>query len=139
MSRFHIRRRVKRALGRDAPEPEPSYQVALELPDGSVHEVRAEHRYTLVMASQTLETPIATGCPDGGCGTCRVEVLSGMSSLSTPTEAERDSFALGQERDMGPGERLACHARVEGGGVRVKVHKVWTLEEQLGVEESGSL
>ncbi len=139
MSRFQVRRRVKRLLGRGAPPRDQSYVVDLVLPDGSEHPVRAEHRYTLVMASQTLETPIATGCPDGGCGACRVEVLAGQGSLSEPTDAERESFALGQGHPMGADQRLACHARVEGGGVRVKVHKVWTLEEQLGVEESGSL
>ena len=140
MSRFHIRRRLKGMIsGRSERQEDPVWSVELELPDGRTERVRAEHRYTLVMASQTLDTPIATACPDGGCGLCRVDILSGEGELSEVLDAELEGFRQGQGRDPEPGERLACHARVEGDGVRVKVHEVWTLEEQLGVEESGSL
>lgn len=102
------------------------------LPDGEERETQAEARYTLVMASQTLETPIATGCPDGTCGGCVVDVLSG-EGLAPPAAAELSAFRSANGREPTGEERLACHARVAGPGVRVRVRKVWTLQDQRGV------
>ncbi len=130
MSRFQIRKRIKSALGRNdsVSERDPTVELTLILPDGSVHVLRTEPHYTLVMASQTLDTPIHTFCPDGHCGECQVEVLAGHDALRPPTEAERDLLdeTLGADRD--PNIRLACHARLVGGGARVRVGHVWSLE-----------
>ncbi len=129
MSRFRLRERLKsRLLGRGAPDDGPE----LVLPDGSEHRVRTEPHYTLVMASQTLDTPIHSHCPDGHCGQCQVEVLAGMDALRPPTEAETALLDehLGPDRD--PAIRLACHTRLLGSGARVQVGKVWSIEEATG-------
>jgi ferredoxin len=107
-------------------------EVTLVLPDGSEHTVRCEPGYTLVMASQTLETPIHTQCPDGHCGLCQVEVLAGAEAMRPPSEAECALLdqVLGAARD--PRVRLACHARVVGSGARVRVAQVWHIESATG-------
>jgi ferredoxin len=127
MTPWNIRSKIKSALGRKEPVRDETFRLTLVLPDGSAHEVSAEQRYTLVMASQSLETPIATGCPDGGCGGCGVDVLD-ERGLAPPTDAEAKLL-----REKGkPGQRLACHARIVGSGARVKVYSTWSMEQTAG-------
>jgi ferredoxin len=128
---FRLRDRIRRAIGGDKTADE-RVEVTFLLPDGSRAVGRGETRYTLVMASQTLPTPIAIGCPDGGCGGCGVEVVDGASALAPPSDAEIRSFEQRQNRKPRPEERLACHARVVKSGATVKVARVWTLDEQKG-------
>lgn len=126
MTPWGIRQKLKTALGISkggAAGSDPMYSVTLVLPDGTEKNVRCEARYTLVMASQSLETPIATGCPDGHCGSCAVDVLS-STGLSAPLEAETKILA----EKAKPGQRLACHARVVGDGAKVKVGTVWSMD-----------
>jgi ferredoxin len=140
MTPFHFRQRLKkvreRALGflgrRDAAEPDGRFDVEFVLPDGSTHRVTTEAHYSLHMASQLLETPIDAPCPDGHCGKCLVEILEDGGGLAPPSAAEERLLeeTLGAERD--PRMRLACHARLRGPGVRVKVLKVWDLEQMRG-------
>jgi ferredoxin len=134
MSRFRIRERLKaRLLGQPSQADEPErVELTLVLPDDSEHRVLTEPHYTLVMASQTLDTPIHAHCPDGHCGKCQVEVLAGMDALRPPTDAETALLEehLGPDRD--PSVRLACHTRLLGSGARVKVNKVWSLEDATG-------
>jgi ferredoxin len=132
---FGLRRRLKDALGlgdaaRAASRDEDTVRLDVVLPDGSAHAVRCEPRYTLVMATQTLDTPIATGCPDGQCGGCHVDVLSGGDALVAPTAAEQRLLA---EKHPGRADvRLACHAKIAASGAKVRVHSVWTMESTRG-------
>ncbi len=138
MSRFRIRKRIKdRLLGRIPTDTEDTrVTLTLVLPDGSEHVLQTEPHYTLIMASQTLDTPIHAHCPGGTCGGCRVDVLEGMEALRPAAEAETDLLDehLGPDRD--PNVRLACHARLVGSGAKVEVHKVWSLEEAMGAAPS---
>lgn len=127
MTPWGIRNKIKNALGQGTTARPERLSLTMLLPDGTAHEVKAEARYTLVMASQSLETPIATGCPDGHCGECAVDVLD-ERGLAAPTEAEAK---LIREKAK-PGQRLACHARVEGNGARVRITSVWSIEQTLG-------
>lgn len=128
MTPWGIRKRIKSVLGRPAaPEREQAYTLTLVLPDGSAHEVKAEERYTLVMASQSLETPIATGCPDGHCGNCAVDVLEDKG-LAPASDAEAK---LLREKAKA-GQRLACHARVVGSGGRFRVYQTWSMATNAG-------
>ena len=126
MTPWGLRSKIKNFLG--VPQPgrkttDPTYSVTMVLPTGKEQVVTCEERYTLVMASQSLETPIATGCPDGHCGSCAVEVLSD-TGLAPPTEAEAKIL----KEKAQPGQRLACHARVVGNGAKVKIKAVWSME-----------
>jgi ferredoxin len=104
--------------------------LRLVLPGGQEHEVRCEPRYTLVMASQTLDTPIATGCPDGQCGGCNVDVLEGSDSLLPASPAEQRLLA--EKHASRANARLACHAKVVASGAKVKVHSVWSIDSTRG-------
>jgi ferredoxin len=124
-----LRSRLKKALGRAPAEvARERISVSFALPSGAVEEVQCEPRYSLVMASQALDTPIATGCPDGTCGGCVVEILEGGGLA----EAGAKESALLKEKGVGEGMRLACHARVIAGGARVRVRDVWTMESVRG-------
>ncbi len=131
MTPWGLRSRIKGLLGGGAGAPAEHEQCTLSmvLPTGAECQVKAEPRYTLVMASQTLETPIATGCPDGACGGCTVEVIDG-SGLAAPTAAEQK--ILDDKWKNNPTWRLACHARISGSGARVKVHSVWSMDTTRG-------
>ena len=70
-----------------------------------------------------LELSIASDVPHahvcsarGRCGTCRVRVEAGTASLSPRGETERATL---ERVGAGENERLACQARVLGGGVSV--------------------
>lgn len=133
MTPFGLRKRLKGALGLGGREASTSRRVTFVLPDGQEQGVEAEDRYTLVMASQTLATPIATECPDGHCGGCAVEIAAGVDALSKATTAEVEAYTKGQKRAPTPSDRLACHARVVGDGARVKVRRVWTMDTYRGI------
>lgn len=136
MSRFGLRRRIKSRLGignepTGGDQREERFEILFELPNGDRKTVETEAHYTLHMASQMLETPIEVGCPDGHCGGCLVDVMSdiGMQAMG---DRERDVILEKHERQPESLERLACHARVLGPGVEVKVHKVWSMEDLRG-------
>lgn len=60
------------------------------------------------------------GCRDGECGTCIVEVQSGMDFLSPKTDKEKK--VLGNFPDASPNARLVCQMKVQkhDGLVRLK-------------------
>lgn len=59
------------------------------------------------------ELGIPFGCENGLCGTCYVEIVSGMENLSERTEAEAQ---------MGIDEkhRLCCQCKIKKGDVEIK-------------------
>lgn len=155
MSILGIRKRLKAALGMGRPAHQiVRYRVTYVLPDGVEQVVEAEERYSVLMASQALASPIGTGrraggtCPDGGCAECRVQVLDG-TGLSPMTDAERRSLDAaargesheGRERRPGPpvtpDARLACYAKIVGHGARVRVSELFDYESIRG-DPSGS-
>ena len=128
MTPFKIRRRIKSLLGMGASSapsrPErPKYTVAFELPNGDTFEVEAKEGDSLVLASGRGAYPIATGCADSTCGTCRVEILAGHEQLSSESTLEK------QERGIDEALRLGCQTAVLGAGVRAKIINV--LGEEL--------
>ena len=59
------------------------------------------------------EAGVPIGCSNGVCGTCEVEVMSGMEHLNEMTEEEED---LGMEGN----KRLGCQCMISGGVVAVE-------------------
>jgi 2Fe-2S ferredoxin len=127
MSIFGIRKKIKKALGVSKP---PAAPVA-KLPQFSMTLVVDEEREfsysqdlgtSLLMASGNLEVPIASGCSDASCATCRCEILEGANLLSASTDAEKATLTLhGFDTSM----RLACSALgVKEGSVRVRAAEV---------------
>ncbi len=153
MTPFGIRKRIQKSLGIGPVERNiVQFPVTFLLPDGSSRTVQAEERYTLLMASQALPSPISTGrraggtCPDGGCGLCRVDVPDG-TGLTPMNEFEARVLQAhangdpheGRDREpgppVGPLERLGCHARIVGPGARVKVGALVDFESLKGDKE----
>ena len=131
MTPFKIRRRIKSLLGMGASSapsrPErPKYTVAFELPNGDTFEVEAKEGDSLVLASGRGAYPIATGCADSTCGTCRVEILTGHEQLSSEITLEKQTK---QEQGIDEALRLGCQTAVLGAGVRAKIINV--LGEEL--------
>lgn len=131
MTPFGIRKKLKSLLGLggasgagDTTPKEkevPSFQVTFVLPDGSSYDARAKEGDTLVMSSNRGPSPIATGCADGTCATCRCEVLSAHDQLTPETEHEKTT----KRTNNVPGEfRLGCQTGVLGAGVKVKIVNV---------------
>ena len=134
MSRFGIRKRLKGMIGGGVSRAPQIVQceVTFVLPDGSEHSVIAEEHYTLVMASQALPSPIQTGCPDGGCGTCRVEVLSDLG-LSPMGDAEREVIEKNVKEEGAI--RLGCHTKIRGSGAKIRVFELFDFASVLGNDE----
>jgi ferredoxin len=129
MTPFGIRKKLKSLLGGSPrpPVPElPRYPVVFEMPNGKSYTVDAKEGDSLVLASGRSAEPIATGCADGTCATCRVEVLEGAASLS-PEEGHE----TGTKRAEGVADnmRLGCQVAVLGPGVKVRIVNV--LGEEL--------
>ena len=127
MTPFGIRKMLKSLLGMGeaekapAPPPVPRYKVTFELKDGTSYEADCKSTDTLVLASGRGPKPIATGCGDGTCGTCQVEVLAGADQL-TPCDTHETNTK--KENNVPEDYRLGCQVGVLGEGVRVKVINV---------------
>ena len=74
-------------------------------------EIDVEENVRIVDAIEEAGVPI--GCSNGVCGTCEVEVTSGMENLNEMTEEEED---LGMEGD----KRLGCQCEIKGGTVKLE-------------------
>lgn len=152
MSRFGIRKKLKSLMGAPTESKYQTYSVTYVLPDGSEHVVQAEERYNLLMASQSLPSPIGTGrraggmCPDGGCGTCQVEILD-STGLTPMTDSERktlDAYVAGDPHEghpRQPGEpytentRLGCYTKIIGHGARIQVKELVNFEKLAGEQD----
>ena len=72
----------------------------LEIPDGEN------------IVDHIEEAGVPIGCSNGVCGTCEVEIISGMGNLSELNQEEED---LGMEGN----KRLGCQCVIKGGAVEM--------------------
>ena len=75
-------------------------------------EISLEDGEAIKEACEEAGVPFA--CEEGVCGTCVVEVESGMENLSDFTEEEVDFLG---EQDC---ERLACQCKIKNGTVKLR-------------------
>lgn len=81
------------------------------------HSAQGRYGLTILEFSRLNDVPHAHVCSGRArCGTCRVHVDAGTDVLSVAGEMERATL---ERVGAGPGDRLACQARVLGGGVSV--------------------
>ncbi len=127
---FGLRRRIRRLLGwpvapvgrtGETVSAATMFTLVVRDPAGEEHACQAPSGSTVLAASARLRRPIASGCAEGSCGTCRVTVLDGAEHLTPQDEAERATLrAVGHPAAL----RLACRAELRGSGVRVEAHEV---------------
>jgi ferredoxin len=84
-------------------------------------EVEASENEPLESVCKRAGSKVIFGCEAGVCGTCLVNVLSGMENLSAPTDQEKDSLVMFSAREK---QRLACQCNVKGD---VKIEKAHDL------------
>lgn len=133
MTPFKIRERLKNLLGlapatpKEPPTPRRKREpVTLILVDaeGNEQEHVGEAGYSPLYISGNMQKPIASGCNDSTCATCRIEVLEGAENLSPQDERERATLA---EAGHSPELRLACRTEVLKGTVKVRAHEFLVL------------
>ncbi|MDR3347879.1 MAG: (2Fe-2S)-binding protein [Helicobacteraceae bacterium] len=75
---------------------------------------------TLQAVIEKMGSGLPFGCRDGQCGTCIVDVVSGMDFLSPKTEKEK--VVLANFPDASPNARLVCQMKVQkhDGLIRLK-------------------
>ena len=79
--------------------------------ENSGEERTLEDGESIIEACEEQGVPFA--CTEGVCGTCVIEVSSGMDNLSEFTQEEKDFLG---EQDK---ERLACQCKIRGGCVKI--------------------
>ncbi len=73
---------------------------------------------TLLEAGEKAGIEMEAGCFNCSCGTCSVEVVSGMENLDEPTPEELDVLDAWNKDPQK--FRLACTAKIERGEVVIK-------------------
>lgn len=73
-------------------------------------EIEIEDGEKIVDAIEEAGVPI--GCSNGVCGTCEIEVVSGMENLSELNDEEKDLGMEGQKR-------LGCQCTISSGTVKI--------------------
>lgn len=121
-----LRRRLKSLFGIEsapasaAPET-PKVKLTVVRPDGTEEVTEAFAGATLVGAGTRMKRPIATGCSESSCGTCRVEVLEGAENLSEQSAKEVRTL---EENKFPPHLRLGCKAELVRGEVKVRAFEI---------------
>ncbi len=153
MSRFGIRKRLKKKFGGPQPPEIIRHSITFELPDGSDRVIETEEHYSILMAADAHGLTISTGrraggtCPDGLCGSCRVEVVdaSGVTPMNRFERQVMEDHTAGKphegrSREPAPPPteltRLGCHTKIVGPGTRVRIPELFDPESIRG-EEGG--
>jgi len=123
MSRFGIRNKIRALFGgagsaANESGARPVFDVKITAPNGSEYTVQGKEGETLVTVTGRGAWPIMTGCAEGDCGTCRVEVLGGADGLSPANEKEQRTC---RDSKVPEGWRLGCQTRLQGAGVHLHV------------------
>lgn len=123
---FGIRRRVKRFFGIqvDAQATEPEVEKAHFTITGPKGEQAADVAVgvSLLAASGATSHPIASGCSDSSCGTCRVEILQGADLCTEQVARERATL---KENGFPTALRLACKTDIlKAGDIKVRAYEV---------------
>ncbi len=79
--------------------------------------VEVEAGTSLQDANDKADASVPFGCTQGECGTCLIEVLSGMEHLSALTEDEEMTMS---KEEKAANYRLACQCKINGGEVEIQ-------------------
>jgi ferredoxin len=113
---FGIRKRLKSLLGGKpaaAPAAKKKFKLVIHNGKGRTETYEGEVGQSVLLAAGNVSAPIASGCSDSSCATCRISVLSGGQHLS-PQNATESQTLKANNRE--PELRLACQAVIQGEG-----------------------
>ncbi len=79
--------------------------------------VEVEAGTSIQDANDKADANIPFGCTQGECGTCLIEVLSGMENL-TPITEDEDMTLSAEEKAAN--YRLACQCKITGGEIKIQ-------------------
>jgi ferredoxin len=91
--------------------PPSGAEISVDLPAGGA----------LADACDKHDLPIPFSCRSASCGTCRIDILDGMSLLSDPEDEELDILDM---FSAPKNQRLACCAKAKPGPGVIKVRPV---------------
>lgn len=126
-SPFGIRRRLKSLLGIETKaaaatrEEIPKVDLVIIGPDGKEQAISVDVGSSIVSASSRMKRPIATGCSDSTCGTCRVEMIEGAENCVEQSPRERATL---KDNGFPATLRLACRTELVKGAVKVKAFEL---------------
>lgn len=134
MTPFGIRKKLVALVGTlipggGGPKPPPAASrpkitLVVVYADGQEATAQAEAESTVIEAAANLARPIATGCADSTCGTCRVEVLEGAENLF-PAQDARERATL-KDNGFPTNLRLGCRVQVNSGIAKVRPFELVT-------------
>jgi ferredoxin len=118
MTPFGIRRRLKSMIGLGGKPPvkreeKPKFSITVIGPAERRQSAEVPVGQTVLLSAGSLGAPIASGCSDSSCSTCRFEVLSG-DDLLTPRNDLEVATLKANARDAHL--RLGCQATVQRQG-----------------------
>ena len=125
-SPFGIRRRIKKLFGIETPPASAApaadaVNLVVVGPKGDEQTTSGPAGSTVLALSGRLRHPIASGCSDSSCGTCRVEVVEGAENLGAPDDRERSTLrASGHPEHY----RLTCRAELLKGSAKVQAFEL---------------
>ena len=77
----------------------------------SKKEIEAESGTTILMAATRNGIRITHECTEGICGTCALQIVSGVDNVNPSTEEERDTVSSVSDDE---GARLGCLLVING-------------------------
>jgi ferredoxin len=104
-----------------AREEIPKVDLILVGPDGTEQVVKADIGSNIVGATSRMKRPIATGCSDSTCGTCRVEILEGAENCAEQSARERATL---KDNGFPQTYRLACRTELVKGAVKARAFEL---------------
>ncbi len=107
--------------GAEAPAKRELVKLVVVGPSGDEQSASAAAGSGLLAVSGKMRKPIASGCADSTCGTCRVEVLEGAENLAPPDERE---VATLRASGHPSGWRLSCRAELLRGEAKVRAFEL---------------
>lgn len=126
MTPFGIRKKIKALLGlggAEAPQKQnlrpqrPKVTLVLVGPDGQEQVFEGDAGSSPLYISGNMAKPIASGCNDSSCSTCRIEVLEGEENLSPRSAREAATLKANNRPEQ---LRLACCSEILKGTVKVR-------------------
>ena len=126
MTPFGIRKKIKSLLGLGGETSSQKTNLRPQRPkvtlilldrDGKEQVFEGDAGSSPLYISGNMAQPIASGCNDSSCSTCRIEVLEGAENMSDKSPREISTLQANARPDH---LRLACCSEIRQGTVKAR-------------------